>query len=157
MQVSLLILSKYHKEWVSIVRTFGGGKISEDIVQEMYLKYNDNFVINSQPNRAYIWITLRNIFLNEIKQKESINFEESEPINENLFEQILNKANNEMDRWHWYDKKLFEIYIYQNLSMRDIAKETNISLRSIFSTIKHCRERLQNELKEDYKKLYNDI
>jgi RNA polymerase sigma factor (sigma-70 family) len=152
--VSLLILSKYHKEWVSIVRSFGGGEVSEDIVQEMYLKYNDNFVVNEQPNRAYIWITLRNIFLNEIKQKESINFEQSEPINENLFETILDKANKEMDTWHWYDKKLFQLYIYQDLSMRDIAKETNISLRSIFSTIKYCRERLQKELKEDYKKLY---
>jgi DNA-directed RNA polymerase specialized sigma24 family protein len=151
--MSLIILSKYHKEWISIVRTFGGGEISEDIVQEMYLKYNDNFIQNNEPNRAYIWITLRNIFLNEIKQKESINFQEKEPIDEQLFQLIMQRANNEMARWHWYDKKLFEIYIYNDLSMRDIAKETNISLRSIFSTIKNCKERLNKELKEDYIKL----
>jgi DNA-directed RNA polymerase specialized sigma24 family protein len=151
--MSLLILSKYHKEWVSIVRTFGGGEISEDIVQEMYLKYNDNFIQNNQPNRAYIWITLRNIFLNEIKQKENINFVESEPIDEQLFESLMKRANKEMEQWHWYDKKLFEIYIYKDLSMRDIAKETNISLRSIFSTIKSCKERLNEKLKDDYIKL----
>lgn len=153
MQVSLLILSKYHKEWLSIVRTFGGGEISEDIVQEMYLRYNENFVINNEPNRAYIWITLRNIFLNEIKQKESINFEDGEQINEVQFKLIIEKANKEMDKWHWYDKQLFQLYVYNNLSMREIANETNISLRSIFSTIKHCRERLQIKLKNDYKKL----
>ena len=153
MQVSLLILSKYHKEWLSIVKSFGGGDISEDIVQDMYLKYNENFVINNEPNRAYIWITLRNIFLTEIKQKELINFEETEPIDEQLFQSIMQRANKEMKKWHWYDKKLFEIYIYNDLSMRDIAKETNISLRSIFSTIKYCKERLNKELKEDYIKL----
>lgn len=152
--MSLKIISKYHKEWLAIVRSFGAGQLSEDIVQEFYLKYNDNFIQNNEPNRAYIWITLRNIFLTEIKQREMPQIEPENEINEECFDSLIKKANFVMDKWHWYDKKLFEVYVNEGLSMREIASKTGISLRSIFSTLDLCKRRLRNELENDFKELY---
>ena len=36
------ILSRYHKEWITIVKSFGEGNLAEDIVQEMYLRIHDS-------------------------------------------------------------------------------------------------------------------
>jgi DNA-directed RNA polymerase specialized sigma24 family protein len=152
--VSLEIIAKYHKEWIAIVRSFGGGQLSDDIVQDFYLKYNDNYIQNNQPNRAYIWITLRNIFLSEMKHREAPQIEEETQINEENFDCIIKKANFVMDKWHWYDKKLFEVYVNEGLSMREIASRTGISLRSIFSTLDFCKRRLRAELEMDFKDLY---
>ena len=152
--MSLRIVARNHKEWLSIVRSFGAGSLSEDIVQDMYLNYNDNYIIGKEPNKAYIWIVLRNLYYYECKQKKEVHEIEHQQVNEQLFESIMSKANEHINNWHWYDKKLFEIYVNEGLSMREIAKGTGISLRSIFSTLKTCKEKLKNELKEDYIQLY---
>jgi predicted DNA-binding protein YlxM (UPF0122 family) len=55
-----------------------------------------------------------------------------------------------MDNWHWYDSMLFKVYKEGNASMRDIAKDSGISLTSIFNTLKNCKERLKEEVGEDY-------
>ena len=56
----------------------------------------------------------------------------------------------EIDKWHWYDRQLFNIYKDTELSIRDIAKETTISSSSIFNTIKNCKRKIKSVLEEDY-------
>ncbi len=38
------------------------------------------------------------------------------------------------------------------MSMRDISKETKISLSSIFNTLTNAKEKIRQESKEEYKK-----
>ncbi len=38
------------------------------------------------------------------------------------------------------------------MSMRDISKETKISLSSIFNTLTNAKEKIRKETKEEYKK-----
>ena len=56
----------------------------------------------------------------------------------------------EIDNWHWYDRKLFKLYRDTDMSMRDIAAETKISLISIFHSIKNYKEILKNKFENDY-------
>lgn len=40
--------------------------------------------------------------------------------------------------------------------MRDLAEETNISLTSIFITLKNCKDRLRDNVSEDYEDFINE-
>jgi predicted DNA-binding protein YlxM (UPF0122 family) len=68
---------------------------------------------------------------------------------------LSDKVWKEVNEWHWYDHKMFEIYMNSDMSMRDISRETTISLSSIFNTIKNGKDRIKDRFKEDYKK-YKD-
>jgi predicted DNA-binding protein YlxM (UPF0122 family) len=41
------------------------------------------------------------------------------------------------------------------MSMRDIASETNISLTSIYNTLKNCKERLRENVGDDWEDFLN--
>ena len=56
----------------------------------------------------------------------------------------------ELENWHWYDRKLFKLYRDTDMSMRDISSETNISLISIFHSIKNYKEILKEKFQKDY-------
>jgi len=50
-----------------------------------------------------------------------------------------------VDRLHWFDKQVFYLYYDNKLSMRKIAKETGISLSTIFNTISKCNDKILKE------------
>ena len=52
-------VSKYHNDWVRIMRHFGAGDFSEDYVQDMYLKIaeksnEEKAFQNGKLNKSYI-------------------------------------------------------------------------------------------------------
>ena len=51
---------------------------------------------------------------------------------------------------------LFDLYRNTNMSMREIESATKISLRSIFCTIKNCKDRLKENVHEDYLDYVNE-
>ena len=67
-------------------------------------------------------------------------------------EALYDKIDSIIDKWYWYDKKLTKLYLNTNMSMRDISKETKISLSSIFNTLTNAKEKIREESKEEYKK-----
>ena len=164
-------VSSNHKEWVKIVTTFGTD-YPEDIVQEMYLrlhKYGQSEkVINEtgEVNLFYIWTLLRNCWhdSNKLNKLEFISIEGFHYLPDNetnlekheAFNRLEKLIDTESKTWHHYDKMLFDIYRKKTISMRGIAKETNISLKSIFNTLKHCKQRINKNLIEDYEDYLNE-
>jgi DNA-directed RNA polymerase specialized sigma24 family protein len=162
---ALKILADHHKEWVKIVRSFGEQDLAEDVVQDVYLRivkynYEEKILKDGKPNIALMWMMLRNRAF-EINKTGSVQFlsldevrgvadAESELEKHEALERIHLKIQEEMDNWHWYDSMLFKVYKEGNASMRDIAKDSGISLTSIFNTLKNCKERLKEEVGEDY-------
>jgi len=67
-------------------------------------------------------------------------------------EALYDKIDSIIDKWYWYDKKLTKLYLNTDMSMRDISKETKISLSSIFNTLTNAKEKIRKESKEEYKK-----
>jgi len=162
-------IAKYHKDWVELAEVFDKD-YAEDIVQEMYLlmyKYKvkeEQLFTNYRPNRGYCFIIIRNIYFQLHNIKKRINKCE---LNEEVYKMIddfdlekeldwnefRTKAEDEVNSWDWYDKKLFTLYRDNKTSIRKLAKETGISFVSIFHTLKANKKRLKELLQEDYDNL----
>ena len=166
----LKYVAKHHKEWVSIVRGWGENEYCEDIVQEMYIKLlkyttEEKIIKNGNVNKSYVWFTLRSIFISAIKERNKIdkvrigNGFEVEYICEMeesiAYSRMLGKIDSEMDSWEWFDKMLFKLYAKSGDSIRDIAERSHISTTSIFHTLKHCKQRIKDNVSEDYEDFKN--
>jgi DNA-directed RNA polymerase specialized sigma24 family protein len=167
---ALNILSKHHKEWLNIVRLFGDNEFAEDVVQDVYLKidqynYYDRIIQDGEPNRALMWILLRNTTYranktasNDLSIEKVMNLSAEElelPKHESL-ERIYERIEWEIKSWNWYDQKLWKIYKDERKPMRQIADETGISLKSIFLTIKSCKEKIRQSVGDDYTDFLNE-
>jgi DNA-directed RNA polymerase specialized sigma24 family protein len=150
-----------------MVQSFGCPvHLSEDIVQEMYLRMHkyvskpERIMYNeTEVNTFFVYITLRNMYADYTKAKSKISYTDDLPASrydtdpverENALAGLVDSIWAEVDTWHWYDKKLFTVYINSGMSMRDLSSETTISLRSIFNTLKNAKERIQTNCKDDY-------
>ena len=163
-------LSKHHEEWIKMVNKFGEFNYAEDFVQSMYLRVDhytayDKVIQNGKVNKGYVWCVLRSMYfthLAEKKRNQRVSIGEGFLIEDRVNEVdenygvLLYKIDNEMKTWDWYDTMLFKLYKDKDLSMRDIAEETNISLSSIFNTIKNCKQRLRDNVGEDYQDFINE-
>ena len=73
------------------------------------------------------------------------------------FGKLCNKMDKELNNLHWYDKRIFEIYRDTPLSIRGIAKETDISFVNIFHTLKKVKTIMKDKFSEDYQDyIYGD-
>jgi RNA polymerase sigma factor (sigma-70 family) len=161
-------VAERHKEWLSIVHSFGEYDYAEDIVQEAYLvlyKYasEEKIIENGVVSRGYMYFTIRTTFLQYINAKnkvEKIRLDDEEnytqiPYDSQMDEEVgYNKIreliDNHIKGWRWYDRTLFTLYRDTDMSIRKIAEETNISWVSIFNTLKKCKEELRLIFGEDF-------
>jgi RNA polymerase sigma factor (sigma-70 family) len=164
-------LYEHHNEWVKIVRNFGEQFYAEDIVQEMYLKLakhenNERFYRNGTIYKGFIWIVLRNMFydyekaknkLEKVSLTEAIQIkDDGEPYEKTNAQTIIDiKISETINNWHWYDQMLFKLYRDTGYSTRQIEKETGISFKSVWATLKECKESLKKEVGEEYQDYLN--
>ena len=181
---ALTLLSKYHKEYVSMVKAISGNNLevrnyAEDFVQEAYLKlsrYNNLYdkVIykNGSVSNGYMFFTLRSIIINKIKKKSELSYdffgyylyfdEEFELFSEEVDERLF--AESELDtklyevlkkEAKWFDFELLRKYLKTNKSLKSLAKEMNIGIRTVYSAIKRCKLIIAAEMYEDYQDYLN--
>lgn len=157
--------------------------IVEDFVHETYLrlnKYVDNpekIMFNeTEINKFYVYITIKNLWSDYSKAKskyivyrmdnydseytfntsDNMIYEEVNYEKEMAEASILSKINEEVESWdHWYDKKLFKLYYKTDMSMRKLAKETKISVTSIFNSCKNYKDILRSKFGEDFEDYLN--
>ncbi len=166
----LKYIAKYHNEYLKIVRSWGEFDYAEDIVQEMYLRINrytteEKIVTDGEVNKAYVWFVLRNIY-NDLKKsgnkievsRLSNKFDIEDEVSEEKhgFEKFSQRLEDEINTWHWYDRMLFLSYKDTGYSMREIAEKSQISLSSIFNTIKNCKDKVVTNCSEDYEDFINE-
>jgi DNA-directed RNA polymerase specialized sigma24 family protein len=159
-------VAQHHNEWVKVIHTFGEYEVAEDLVQETYIalwKYADASKIldvNGEVRKGYVYFTLRSLFYQYYNKKKKVNkvnfddqwelFDDSNIEEHKAYNDICLLIDEEIKNWDWYDRKLFKLYRDTDLSMRDIAKETNISLISIFNSIKNYKIILKEKFENDY-------
>lgn len=167
----LKLIVEYHDEWLSIVRSFGEKTYSEDLVQETYLRLHrskslDKVIVNGKPNRAFMYVALRNNYITFVREKSkahkvSIDKIKRLPAHDEISEiyiandRLENRIKKEISQWHWYDRELFTLYLSTGKSMRKLSAETNISLSSIANTIKNCKAKLREKFSEDFEDYKN--
>jgi len=152
-----------HNKWLNIVKKLGGGDYSEDIVQEMYLKLS-KIELKEQTIDTFVYYVLRNMTFDLHRKKSNIFkvdledcvfLEYLEDQGKEELETIYERIEQEVEDWHWYDKMLWQLYT-EDRTMRELAKDTKISLSSIFHTIKTCKERIKIAVGEDYEDYVNE-
>jgi DNA-directed RNA polymerase specialized sigma24 family protein len=159
-------VAQHHDEWVKVIHTFGEYDYAEDIVQESYIalyKYADAdklLDIQGEVRKGYMYFTLRSLFYQYYNKKKKVNkvnfddqwelFDDSNIEEHKAYNDICLLIDEEIKNWDWYDRKLFKLYRDTDLSMRDIAKETNISLISIFNSIKNYKIILKEKFEKNY-------
>ena len=158
-------LAKNHKKWVSIVKSFGAGELSEDVVQDMYLKIYTN-KSNKDISDAYIWLTLRSVYIDKVRidnRMTKVNLEDikslvSEQIDKLEF-QSFTKINTKIEavkyKTHYSDVIILNNYFEKGLSMRKIASKYNIAPSTVFRSIKKTKEKIKSEIGEDFEDYLN--
>jgi DNA-directed RNA polymerase specialized sigma24 family protein len=163
------LLAKSHKDWVNMAKSFGCTKEqSHELVQEMYVRLNkyidkkDKIMYNeSEVNTYYVYVTLRNLFLsgfhkgidkNHLPLNDAVDVESSvvNYENEDTFNTLVDEIEGVVSSWYWYDKKIWDIHFYKKMSMRGIARETKISLSSIFNTLSNAKQKVREKTEEYY-------
>ena len=154
-----------------MARSFGVSEESaNELVQEMYIRVTkyvddaDKIMYNEKElNNYYIYVTLRNLFLSRFHlgrkeahhsihniRREFPNYSEVDGEYEDSFDALISKIEEAVDSWYWYDKKLWNIHFKKEMSMRTIARETRISLSSIFNTLSNGKKTIREISKEEY-------
>jgi DNA-directed RNA polymerase specialized sigma24 family protein len=165
-------VAKHHNEWIKIINTFGEYDLAEDIVQETYIalyKYADaDKLLDAAGNvrKGYVFFTLKSLYFQFYNKKMKVNkvsideqftlFDDSNLEEQEAYNNICMLIDEEVKNWHWFDEKLFKLYRDSGMSMRDIAKGTNISLISIFNSIKNYKEILNTKFNKDYQDYINN-
>jgi len=150
-------------------------RITDYVKDAKKIMFNDKEI-----NTFYVYITLRNIYYSNfyytgknIKNRKVIYFseitdendgrrlakymiEDPEEALENIdrkikLDNLIDKIEEEINTWYWYDKKMTKLYLNTKMSMRDISKETKISLSSIFNTLTNAKERIREISEEEYR------
>ena len=161
----LELLAPRHKEWIAMSIKLGAEN-PEDTVQEMYLRLHkyvkdpERIMYGDEVNTFFVYRTLRNLIISEKKKSAKFPRSENEEITEpaqevNYGEQasftaLTDKIWSSTEDWHWYDKKLFNLYHTTDNTIRSIGEKTNISDRSIWNTLDNCRQRLREDCKKEY-------
>jgi RNA polymerase sigma factor (sigma-70 family) len=173
----LELLAKQHDDWIRIAFSMTDDMDeAKDLVQDMYLVVIEgtrsvgDITYKDQINRYFVWKLLRSLFVDRYRRKnskknivtwelrdednaiESIDYDYSE---DECFSSILDKVKDITSDWKPYDKKLFDLYFMQGLSLRKIAKGAGIGLNSIHNSVKSYREVLREELSEDLMDYFN--
>lgn len=142
-------LVENYNEWLKIAKSFGATDTAEDIVQEMYIKLLDK----TDLSKTYVWVTMRNIYINQFRnQLDTVELNikiHNECDNNDTFafinkENVLMAIEKEVNSWSYFHKKIFELS--QQMSARQISRETGIGLRTICDTINDCKRILKTKI-----------
>ncbi len=165
-------VAQHHKEWVNVIKSFGERNFAEDLVQETYLmlyKWSspDKYLTNGKVNKGYIWLCLRNSFLlyqREKKKAIKLDLDAIQELSTNetniIFfeakEKIYTFIIQEVNTWNPYDQKLYHLHVEKKIPMRKISRGADISLTSIYESLKSCKERLRVAVGEEYEDFINE-
>lgn len=176
-------IAKDHKLWIKMSLNMGVPNwYAEDLVQSMYLRIHnyvkDEAKVYYRPNRInhfFIWTTLKNMwitYVNKAKRNPFVGLRDimleedwynANAVNEVDDEQmlaldrLLDKIKEEVDGWdYWYDKKLFQVYFFTHVGMRQLSRDTGISLSSIYNSIKKYKDIIREKFAEDWEDYIND-
>ena len=99
-------LYKYHKDWVRMVQSMGGGFYSEDIVQEAYIKIHlrkYELINDTGVNKPFMYVILYSVLIDYLRKKNKVDKIYIEEIKKRQFQEQMCKVVES------YYKKLYEV------------------------------------------------
>ena len=159
----LNIVAKEHKKWLRIARSFGLQETAEDLVQDMYLKihdwkgkYDKTLMFNkTEVNHYFVFLVLRNLFLDLCRANKkkaaklsSIKMQNSTRQINIEYKEQLELLKSEINSWHLYDRKIYELLYQEGYSMLELSKQTGIDYYSIYRTKNKIQKLLNQKLEK---------
>ena len=126
-------IGKHHSEWVKIARSLGAGSLSEDVVQDAYIKIDKDCLVpniykSGKLSGGYMRYLIRSVFI-DIKRKEKIIFVD--------VEKDVSYDNEDTD---FLDFKINDIYIcLEQLTSEGYGKAVNIFKEVRFGSSKQYK------------------
>jgi hypothetical protein len=149
-----------HNKWINTTLKFGCTKDeAKDIVGNMYviigtmLNNGLNITYGDDVNYYYIYLTLKSSYLqlyNKKKKENKVSYDlvldiaTGEYVD---FDEANDVVLKELDKVHWYDKKVFEL-IQGEYSITELSKKTNISYHSLYNTYRKTKQKLTDKIIE---------
>ena len=66
-------------------------------------------------------------------------------------ESIYQQVDDYVNTFYWFDRKLFDLYRYEfKLHKTNMSKKTKISYSTIHRTVKRCKVKIKDKLKDQY-------
>ena len=133
---------------------------AEDVVQEVYLKIyqelrdkklkSTTIIIDGQPNYAIVYLRIRNIIADMMRSEKSsiplsADIEDKEVESAAEFYEKIDKV---IDNFQWFHKKMFKLYSKEFRSIRKLSEATKISYKTVFKTVKECKEEIKRKINE---------
>jgi len=148
-----------HKKWINTTLKFGCSlEEAEDIVGDMYaiigkmLKNGLNIAYGDDVNYYYIYRTLKSSFL-QMKNRQNkenkvpldlvLDIESGEYID---FDKANETMQEELDKMHWYDKKVYNL-IQDEYSITELSNKTSITYHSLYNTYRKTKDKLKDKIK----------
>lgn len=144
--------------------------LHEDLFQDLILHFceKDEEKIKEIYNGGYIYFYSLKYFTNNVnsnrsdfykkyikqsRNEEQLNdwniFEKNEQTIKNELIELLPEIQKIINKMHWYDQRIFYLFSIENKSMREISRETTISLNSISNTINKVRKEIKTKLNDN--------
>lgn len=152
-----------HKDWISIVRSFGCNPSSaEDIVQEMYIQLHKDIekgldlAYGDDINHFYCYKVLRGIYYNIYKKEakhikiyledmKELQQSEELGVDEQLYAERKGQIDAILNEMYWYDRKVFEL-IASGKSVAALSRETGISYYSLYNTYTNAKKFIKEQI-----------
>lgn len=140
-------LSKKDKEWRKAAYVICKDKmLADDLVQEMYFKLMNR----TKWNDYFVFITLRNLFLDHLRKQKDIRLEELHYIEDRteIFEpdDEEQKILDAFDKLDWVQKELL-LERANGMSLRDIQKRYNINYGYTYRETTKAKDIIKNKKK----------
>lgn len=152
-QKQMILIANKHKTWIEIVNSFGCSKlISEDIVQEMYIKIQLkleqglDITYEDDINYYYIFKTLKTLYIDLQRKHKNITMISLDDVyvanNDVDFIEPYEKVQEELSKMYWYDRKVFEI-INDGESIAEFSRKSMIHYYSLYNTYNKVKSKLK--------------
>ena len=121
-----------------------------DKPEKLVKAYNEGFI------DYYIWRIISNQYYSTsspwyrkftIKDNIMVDIPEDEPEVSIDEESVLNQIKNILNRTHWYNRVLFEMYYFEKLTYQKIQEKTGINYISVRRTVMKTLEDIKKQIK----------
>jgi len=167
----MIVDEKSYKRWSNMSKIICSNReIAEEVLQELLLNMIEKNITDDRVNDSYIFMSLKNRFLNYLKKEKNrkIDYVDNEDTNltelledttqpEDLQELIvknledqekINVITETILSLESYDKKLYQLHFIWNLSQREIAKKIGISHMTINMRINKIKDKIKSNYEQ---------
>jgi len=172
----MIVTEKDYKKWSNMSKIICSNReIAEEVLQELLLNMIEKNITDDRVNDSYIFMSLKNRFLNHIKKEKNrkIVYTDADDMNLGIgvlgdstqpedLQELIKKNLEDQDKLNVitetilqlesYDKKLYQLHMIWGLSQREIAKKIGISHMTINMRI----NKIKDKIKSNYDKRRKD-